>query len=160
MAIYLSDFISPGSGSVSGSGGVNQISDEYSMHAMRRGKPGETVSVVIDGTPKNVDAEYALIYTKVKLNGTEDVDLTLDTGFAYNGLEDMVDGVLADGTTQRNSLYVGYEETGNDPWDTNVVHRKHDQMRFDNLQLYYLLNADGKLVARYKEVGNPSGDPV
>ena len=72
----------------------------------------------------------------------------------------MVDGVLADGTTQRNSLYVGYEETGNDPWDTNVVHRKHDQMRFDNLQLYYLLNADGKLVARYKEVGNPSGDPV
>ncbi len=160
MSIFLSDFISPSSGSTTGSGQVNQISDEYSLHAMRRGKAGETVSVVIGGVAKDVDAEYAIIYTKIKLNGTEDIELTDDTGFAYNGLEDLVNGVLEDGTTQRNTLYAGYEETGKDPWDTNVKHRKHDQIRFDNLQLYYLLNANGKLVARYKEVGNPSGDPV
>ena len=160
MAIYLSDFISPSSGGVSGGQQVNTISDEYSMHAMRRGRKGETGTIVLNNQNKTVDLEDAIIYTKVKLNSTESVDLTLDTGFAYNGLEDMVDGVLEDGSTQRNTLYVGYEETGKDPWDTNVVHRKHDQMRFDNLQLYYYFNANGQLVARYKQAGAPSGLPV
>ena len=118
MAIYLSDYLSPSAGSVTGGGQVNTISDEYAYHAFKR------------------DADGLLTYTKVKLNGTESIDLTDDTGFAYNGLEDMLDGTLDDGTTQTNSLPVGYEESGRNQWDTNIGNRNHDQFRFDNLKLF------------------------
>ena len=133
MAIYLSDYLSPSAGSVTGGGQVNTISDEYAYHAFKR------------------DADGLLTYTKVKLNGTESIDLTDDTGFAYNGLEDMLDGTLDDGTTQTNSLPVNYEESGRNQWDTNIGNRNHDQFRFDNLKLFYYLDGSGKLVARYKQ---------
>ena len=133
MAIYLSDYLSPSAGSVTGGGSVDQISDEYAYHAFER------------------DADGLLTYTKVKLNGTEAVELTINGGFAYNGLEDMLDGSLDDGTTQVNSLPVGYTETGRNQWDTNIGFRNHDQFRFDNLKLFYYLNGAGKLVARYKQ---------
>ena len=132
MAIYLSDYLSPSAGSVTGAGGVDTISDEYAFHAFKR------------------DADGLLTYTKIKMNGTESVDLTDDTGFAYNGLEDMLDGTLDDGTTQTNSLPVGYEESGRNQWDTNIGNRNHDQFRFDNLKLFYYLDGNGKLIARYK----------
>tara|TARA_B100000959_G_scaffold57430_1_gene59974 strand:- start:15255 stop:15695 length:441 start_codon:yes stop_codon:yes gene_type:complete len=133
MAIYLSDYLSPSAGSVTGAGSVDTISDEYAYHAFER------------------DADGLLTYTKVKLNGTEAVELTNDGGFAYNGLEDMLDGSLDDGETQVNSLPVGYTETGRNQWDTNIGFRNHDQFRFDNLKLFYYLNSDGKIVARYKQ---------
>ncbi|SVA12458.1 uncharacterized protein METZ01_LOCUS65312 [marine metagenome] len=63
----------------------------------------------------------------------------------------MLDGSLDDGTTQVNSLPVGYTETGRNQWDTNIGFRNHDQFRFDNLKLFYYLNGAGKLVARYKQ---------
>ena len=132
MAIYLSDYLSPSAVSVTGAVGVDTISDEYAYHAFKR------------------DADGLLTYTKVKLNGTESIDLTDDTGFAYNGLEDMLDGTLDDGTTQTNSLPVGYEESGRNQWDTNIGNRNHDQFRFDNLKLFYYLDGNGKLIARYK----------
>ena len=50
MALYLSDYLSPSAGSVTGSGGVNQISDDYAYHAFKR------------------DADGLLTYTKIKLN--------------------------------------------------------------------------------------------
>ena len=63
----------------------------------------------------------------------------------------MLDGTLDDGTTQTNSLPVVYEESGINQWDTNIGNRNHDQFRFDNLKLFYYLNSDGKIVARYKQ---------
>ena len=85
------------------------------------------------------------------MNGTESVELTNDDGFAYNGIEDMLDGTLDDGTTITNSLPVGHTESERNSWDTNIGNRNHDQFRFDNLKLFYYLNSDGKIVARYKQ---------
>jgi len=133
MALYLSDYLSPSAGSVTGSGGVNQISDDYAYHAFKR------------------DADGLLTYTKIKINGTETVELTNSNGFAFNGLDDMIDGTLDDGTTEYNNLQSGYTETGRNSWDTNISNQNHDQFRFDNLKLFYYLNADGKIVARYKQ---------
>jgi len=133
MAIYLSDYLSPSAGSVTGAGGVDTISDEYAFHAFKR------------------DADGLLTYTKIKMNGTESVELTNDDGFAYNGIEDMLDGTLDDGTTITNSLPVGHTESERNSWDTNIGNRNHDQFRFDNLKLFYYLNSDGKIVARYKQ---------
>jgi hypothetical protein len=79
------------------------------------------------------------------------VELTNSNGFAFNGLDDMLDGTLDDGTTEYNNLQSGYTETGRNPWDTNISNQNHDQFRFDNLKLFYYLNADGKIVARYKQ---------
>mgnify|MGYP001342335190 CR=1 FL=1 len=131
MAIYLSDFLSPSSSSVTGSGQVNTISDEYAYHALSR------------------DADGLLTYTKVKLNGNETVELTNDKGFAYNGLEDMLEGKTDDGTDY-NMWQTGTSETGRESHETNVSNRNHEQFRFDNLKLFYFLNSNGKLVARYK----------
>ena len=132
MAIYLSDFLSPSSSSVTGSGQVNQISDEYAYHALTR------------------DADGLLTYTKVKLNGTESIELTNNDGFSYNGLEHMLEGQTPDGTPY-NMWQEGTSETGKEAHETNIGNRNHEQFRFDNLKLFYYLNGDGKLVARYKQ---------
>ena len=159
MAIYLKDYISPPGTSVTGTGTVSGPSDEYAYHAMRIGKPGETVTVSISGVNKTVDADGCLVYTKVLLNGTEEVVLSTGEGFAFNGLEDMVDGMLDDGTTEYNNLQAGYTEAGRESHETNIIHRKHSQMRFDNLKLNYFINDSGKLVARYKQ-NYTHGEPV
>ena len=159
MAIYLKDYISPPGTSVTGTGTVSGPSDEYAYHAMRIGKPGETVTVSISGVNKTVDADGCLVYTKVLLNGTEEVVLSTGEGFAFNGLEDMVDGMLDDGTTEYNTLEPGYTEPDRKGYETNIKHRYHEQMRFDNLKLTYFLNSDGMLVARYKQ-NYTHGDPV
>ena len=80
MAIYLSDFLSPSSSSVTGSGQVNQISDQYAYHALKR------------------DSDGLLTYTRVLMNGTESIELTNDDGFSFNGIEDMLEGKTDDGT--------------------------------------------------------------
>lgn len=159
MAIYLKDYISPPGTSVTGTGTVSGPSDDYAFHGMRVAKAGETATINIDGTNQTVDIEGCLVYTKVLLNGTEEIELTDDTGFAYNGLEDMVDGMLDDGTTEYNNLQAGYTEAGREAHETNIVHRKHSQMRFDNLKLNYFINDNGKLVARYKQ-NYTHGEPV
>jgi hypothetical protein len=133
MAIYLSDFLNPSSGSVTGGGAVTQISDQYAYHALSR------------------DADGLLTYTKVLLNGTESIELTDSSGFAFNGLEDMLDGKTDDGTDY-NMWQTGTAETGKQPHETNIDNRNHEQFRFDNLKLYYYLDpSTGKLVARYKQ---------
>ncbi len=159
MAIYLKDYISPPGSSVTGTGTVTGPSDEYAYHAMRIGKPGETVTVSINNVNKTIDADGCLIYTKVLLNGTEEITLTDGSGFAYNGLEDMVDGMLDDGTTEYNSLASNHVESGREAHETNIKHRYHEQMRFDNLKLSYFLNNKGMLVARYKQ-NYTHGEPV
>ena len=159
MAIFLKDYISPPGTSVTGTGSVSGPSDEYAFHGMRIGKPGETATINIDGSDQTVDIDGCLVYTKVLLNGTEEVVLTTGEGFAYNGLEDMVDGMLADGTTEYNSLQAEYSEPGKESWETNIKHRHHEQMRFDNLKLKYFINSNGMLVARYKQ-NYTHGEPV
>jgi len=132
MAIYLSDFLSPSSSSVTGSGQVNQISDQYAYHALKR------------------DSDGLLTYTRVLMNGTESIELTNDDGFSFNGIEDMLEGKTDDGTDY-NMWQTGTSETGRAAHETNIGNRNHEQFRFDNLKLFYYLNSAGKLVARYKQ---------
>ena len=105
------------------------------------------------------DADGKLTYTKILWDGTDAV--TVNTGgFAFNGLEEMIEGVLPDGTLI-NSLQDGYSEGAADAaggdavsaapavHETNVAHRAYQQVRFDNNALTYFINDDGMLVARY-----------
>ena len=105
------------------------------------------------------DADGKLTYSKVLWDGTDAVTIN-SGGFAFNGLEEMIEGVLPDGTPI-NTLQDGYQQgaadaNGGDPvtsspaaHETNVAYRAFQQVRFDNNALTYFINSDGNLVARY-----------
>ena len=105
------------------------------------------------------DADGKLTYTKILWDGTDAVTVN-SGGFAFNGLEEMIEGVLPDGTLI-NTLQDGYQQgaaeaNGGDPvtaspaaHETNVAYRAFQQVRFDNNALTYFINSDGNLVARY-----------
>ncbi len=105
------------------------------------------------------DADGKLTYSKVLWDGTDAVTVN-SGGFAFNGLEEMIEGVLPDGTLI-NTLQDGYQQgaaeaNGGDPvtaspaaHETNVAFRAFQQVRFDNNALTYFINSDGNLVARY-----------
>jgi hypothetical protein len=106
--------------------------DEYAIHALK---------VIDDGL---------LIYTKVKYNSNETFNATTGEGFAYGGLEDLEENVLADGTTNANSSIRGVNENVAS-YLNNKGKRNYDQIRFDKDKLTYYINADGFIVARYLE---------
>ena len=105
------------------------------------------------------DADGLLTYSKVLWDGTDEI-LVNSGGFAFNGLEQMIEGVLPDGTLI-NTLQDGYQEGaadagGGDPvtsapatHETNAEFRAMQQVRFDNNELTYFISSDGNLVARY-----------
>jgi hypothetical protein len=105
------------------------------------------------------DADGLLSYTKILWDGTDAVSINSE-GFAFNGLEEMIEGVLPSGTLI-NSLQDGYKEGAADAaggdavtaepkaHETNAEFRAYQQVRFDNNALTYFINGDGMLVARY-----------
>jgi hypothetical protein len=106
------------------------------------------------------DADGLLSYTKILWDGTDAVTVNFNGGFAFNGLEDMMSGVLPSGTLI-NTLQDGYKEgaadaAGDDAvtaapkaHETNAEFRAYQQVRFDKNALTYFINGDGMLVARY-----------
>ena len=109
-----------------------QISNEYAMHALNR------------------DVNGLLIYTKTKLDSTDTIDVNDGQGFGYNGFEGLAIGKASDGTTVQNTLQSDYDESTDDHYQTNAKFRKYQQVRFDPLKLFYFINDEGNLVARYQ----------
>ena len=122
----LSGFIAVDGGTVSGGG----IGAEFAMHALDR------------------DANGLLKYTKVKWDSNEEVELANGEGIFVNGLEQLLNGKLDDGTPM-NAVQEGYVEPAREQWQTQSVNRKYEQTRFDNNKLFYFINSRGYLVARY-----------
>jgi hypothetical protein len=127
----LSSFIAVDGGTViGGGGGTSGISADFAMHAFNR------------------DADGLLTYTKVLWDSDEPVELANGEGIFVNGLEQLLDNRLDDGTPM-NSVQEGYVEPNREQWQTQSVHRKYEQTRFDNNKLFYFINSRGYLVARY-----------
>lgn len=127
----LSSFIAVDGGTViGGGGGTSGISADFAMHSLNR------------------DDEGLLTYTKVKWDSNEEVDLANGEGIFVNGLEQLLNGKLDDGTPM-NAVQEGYVEPSREQWQTQSVHRKYEQTRFDNNKLFYFINSRGYLVARY-----------
>ncbi len=126
----LSSFIAVDGGTVQGTGGGGGISAEFAMHALNR------------------DADGKLTYSKVKWDSNESVEFANGEGIFVNGLEHLLDSKLDDGTPM-NAVQSGYVEPSRESWQTNSVHRKYEQQRFDNNKLFYYINSRGYLVARY-----------
>ena len=63
-----------------------QISNEFAMHALNR------------------DVNGLLVYTKVKLDSNDSVEVNSGEGFGFNGFEGMALGKASDGSTDQNSL--------------------------------------------------------
>lgn len=110
-----------------------QISNEYAMHALNR------------------DVNGLLIYTKTKLDSNEEVIVNSGEGFGFNGFEGLAIGKASDGTTVQNMLQSDYDENTDAHYQTNAKFRKYQQTRFDPLKLFYFLNDEGNLVARYQQ---------
>jgi len=129
----LSGFIAVDGGQVIGGGGGSGgggISAEFAMHSLDR------------------DADGLLKYTKVKWDSNESVELANGEGIFVNGLEQLLNGKLDDGTPM-NAVQEGFVEPGREQWQTQSVNRKYEQTRFDNNKLFYFINSRGYLVARY-----------
>ena len=109
-----------------------EISNEYAMHALNR------------------DVNGLLIYTKTKLDSTDTIEVNDGQGFGYNGFEGLALGKASDGTTVQNTLQSDYDESTDLHYQTNAKFRKYQQVRFDPLKLFYFINDDGMLVARYQ----------
>ena len=109
-----------------------QISNEFAMHALNR------------------DVNGLLVYTKVKLDSNDSVEVNSGEGFGFNGFEGMALGKASDGSTDQNSLQRDHNEGTDVHYQTNAQFRKYQQSRFDSLKLFYFLNDDGMLVARYQ----------
>ena len=109
-----------------------QISNEYAMHALNR------------------DVNGLLIYTKTKLDSTDTIDVNDGQGVGYNGFEGLAIGKASDGPTVQNTLQSDYDESTDDHYQTNAKFRKYQQVRFDPLKLFYFINDEGMLVARYQ----------
>ncbi len=110
-----------------------QISNEYAMHALNR------------------DVNGLLIYTKTKLDSNEEVIVNSGEGFGYNGFEGLALGKASDNTTVQNTLQSDYDENTDAHYQTNAKFRKYQQVRFDPLKLFYFINDEGNLVARYQQ---------
>ncbi len=110
-----------------------QISNEYAMHSLNR------------------DVNGLLIYTKVKLDSNETIEVNSGEGFGFNGFEGMALGKTSDGSTVQNSLQSDFDESTDAHYQTNAQFRKYQQTRFDPLKLFYFINDDGNLVARYQQ---------
>ncbi len=108
-----------------------QISNEYAMHAMNRDENG------------------LLIYSLTKLDSTDLIEVNDGQGFGYNGFEGLAIGKTSAGVVQ-NTLQNTFDEGSDDHFETNAKYRKYQQVRFDGLKLFYFLNDDGMLVARYQ----------
>lgn len=126
----LNSFIAVDSGTVIGGGGGSGISAEFALHALNR------------------DEDGLLTYSKVKWDSDEEVELANGEGIFVNGLEQLINGRLDDGTPM-NAVQEGFVEPSREQWQTQSVHRKYEQYRFDNNKLYYYINSRGYLVARY-----------
>ena len=109
-----------------------QTSNEFAMHALNR------------------DVNGLLVYTKVKLDSNDSVEVNSGEGFGFNGFEGMALGKASDGSTDQNSLQSDHNEGTDVHYQTNAQFRKYQQSRFDSLKLFYFLNDDGMLVARYQ----------
>ena len=109
-----------------------QISNEFAMHALNR------------------DINGLLIYTKVKLDSSDSVEVNSGEGFGFNGFEGMALGKASDGSTDQNSLQSDPDEGTDVHYQTSAQFRKYEQSRFDSLKLFYFLNDEGMLVARYQ----------
>ena len=96
----------------------------------------------------NRDADGKLTYSKVKWDSNESIEFANGEGIFVNGLEHLLDSKLDDGTPM-NAVQSGYVEPSRESWQTNSVHRKYEQQRFDNNKLFYYINSRGYLVARY-----------
>jgi len=125
----LSGFIAVDGGTVTGG---SSIGAEFAMHALDR------------------DANGLLKYTKVKWDSNEEVELANGEGIFVNGLEQLLNGKLDDGTPM-NAVQEGYVEPAREQWQTQSVNRKYEQTRFDNNKLFYFINNRGYLVARYNK---------
>jgi len=134
----LNSFIAVDSGTVIGGGGGSGISAEFALHALNR------------------DEDGLLTYTKVKWDSDEEVDFANGEGIFVNGLEQLINGKLDDGTPM-NAVQEGFVEPSREQWQTQSVHRKYEQSRFDNNKLYYYINSRGYLVARYNRDYTHSG---
>ena len=60
-------------------------------------------------------------------------------------------GKASDGSTVQNSLQSDFDESTDAHYQTNAQFRKYQQTRFDPLKLFYFINVDGNLVARYQQ---------
>lgn len=109
-----------------------QISNEYAMHALNR------------------DINGLLIYSMTKLDSTDLIEVNDGQGFGYNGFEGLALGKASDGTTVQNTLQSTYDEATDAHYETNAKYRKYQQVRFDPLKLFYFINDDAMLVARYQ----------
>ena len=109
-----------------------QISNEYAMHALNR------------------DVNGLLIYTKTSMDSTDTIDVNDGQGFGYNGFEGLAIGKASDGTTVQNTMQSDEDEATDAHYQTNAKFRKYQQVRFDPLKLFYFINDDAMLVARYQ----------
>jgi len=132
MANKLSDLIQSNSNIIAQSA----VGAELAMHALKR------------------DEDGLLTYTKVKWDSDEEIAMTTGDGFAFTGVEEFVEGINIDGVVA-NAVQFGTDSEGSQL--TNYQHKNYEQVRFDNQKLFYFINDQGFLVARYQRDYSHSG---
>ena len=89
-----------------------------------------------------------MTYTKILMASDESVSLTEGDGIAYGGLEDLQTNLDKNGENNNLTLR-GTTPDGVLSYENDIGKRSYDQIRFDENKLFYYMNEQGYLVARY-----------
>lgn len=106
------------------------FTEEYAFHGLKK------------------DSSGLLTYTKILMASDESVSLTEGDGIAYGGLEDLQTNLDKNGENNNLTLK-GNTPDGVLSYENDIGKRSYDQIRFDENKLFYYMNEQGYLVARY-----------
>jgi len=106
------------------------FTEEYAFHGLKK------------------DSSGLLTYTKVLMASDDSVSVTEGDGIAYGGLEDLQINLDKNGDNNNLTLK-GITPDTVLAYENDIGKRSYDQIRFDENKLFYYMNEQGYLVARY-----------